>query len=298
MEKVLIFGSNGLLGQSLVERFGDHYNVIAASRGPKNKSAIDDAHYIPVDVTQRSDVSDLIQEQRPDVIINAAAFTNVDGCEKDKEACWDANVHAVENIIDGAGDLNTVLVHISSDYVFDGMQGNYVEEDELSPLGSYARSKMAAENIVTNSPMNHIIARTQVLYGYAREVRLNFATWVISRLSKGKNIRVVIDQIGNPTYVDDLSESIFRLLANKEYGLFHVCGSETISRFDFAKKIAEVFDLNADLIEKTISADLEQLSPRPLNSSFVIDKLVNRINWEPCNVYDGLKKLKLKLKNA
>jgi len=298
MEKALILGSNGLLGQSLVEEFKQSYDLIAVSRGLKNKSMIDDSQYFSVDITHRSEMLDLLQEHRPDVIINAAAYTNVDGCEKEKEACWDANVHAVENIIDGANAFPTILVHISSDYVFDGMKGSYVEEDSLYPLGSYARSKMAAENIVTNSPMNHIIARTQVLYGFGREIRLNFATWVLRRLSAGENIRVVIDQIGNPTLVDDLSESIFRLLQKQEYGLFHVCGPETLSRYDFALKIAEVFDLKADLIERAITADLDQSSPRPLNSSFIIDKLVNRIDWEPHGVYEGLKELKSKLKNA
>jgi len=298
MKKVLIFGSNGLLGQSLVQVLKADFTIIAASRGEKNKSILPDEDYHKLDMTHRAEMVDFIQAQRPDIIINAAAYTNVDGCESDKEACWDANVHAVENIIDGANGLETVLVHVSSDYVFDGMQGQYSEEDELSPLGSYARSKMAAENIVTHAPMDHIIARTQVLYGYAKDVRLNFATWVISRLSVGKNIRVVIDQIGNPTYVDDLSESILRLLQNREYGLFHISGPETLSRYDFALIIAEVFDLNPDLIDKIITADLEQAAPRPLNSSFIIDKLVNRINWKPGDVRQGLLKLKSKLQKV
>lgn len=134
-----------------------------------------------------------------------------------------------------------------------------------------------------------------MLYGYGKDLKHNFATWVISRLSSAKNIRVVTDQTGNPTYVDDLSESIYRLLERREYGLFHVSGSETVSRYDFALKIADVFGFDAGLIEQITSDQLQQLAPRPMNSSFVIDKLVNRIDWEPGDVPSGLQRLKIRL---
>jgi dTDP-4-dehydrorhamnose reductase len=243
----------------------------------------------------RSEMNDFLGSEQPDIIINAAAYTDVDGCEQNKELCWNTNVRAVENILDIAVTFNPVLIQVSTDYVFDGIQGDYRETDQTNPLGNYARSKLASENIIKSSSLEYIIARTQVLYGYAHNNNLNFATWVISRLSKKKKIRVVYDQKGNPTYVDDLTEGIFRLLDKKEYGLFHVSGSQIINRYDFALKIAEVFNFDESLIERIMTSDLEQSSPRPKDSSFIIDKLVNRTDWEPGNVLSGLQRLKIKL---
>ncbi len=295
MKKIVVFGSNGLLGQSLVNRFHKKYRVIAASLKVKNLNVVEGVPYHKVDMINRAEVKNFLSSESPDIIINAAAYTNVDGSEKKRELCWNTNVRAVENIIDFAASFNPILVQISTDYVFDGRDGGYKELDSVNPVGNYARSKMAAENIVVSSDLEHIIARTQVLYGTGKKVNLNFATWVISRLSHKKNINVVTDQVGNPTYVEDLSESIFRLMEKEEYGLFHISGSKIINRYDFARKIAEVFDLDESLINRISTDDLKQAAPRPMNSSFVIDKLVNKIDWEPGNVESGLERLKNKM---
>jgi dTDP-4-dehydrorhamnose reductase len=295
MKKIVVFGSNGLLGQSLVNYFHKNYKVVAASHKKTNLNIVDGVLYRPIDMINRAEMNGFLSKERPDIIINAAAFTDVDGSEKEKELCWNTNVRAVENIIDIAATFNPILVQISTDYVFDGRQGGYTELDSVNPVGNYARSKMAAENIVISSNLEHIIARTQVLYGSGNKVKLNFVTWVVSRLSNKNNINVVSDQIGNPTYIDDLSEGIFRLLQEEEYGLFHISGPQVINRFEFAKKIAEVFELDETLIDKIKTKDLKQAAPRPLNSSFVIDKLVNRINWETGDITSGLKRLKTKM---
>lgn len=292
---MIVFGSNGLLGQSLVQTLHTEYNVIAVSRGVQNLSPVVDIEYHSVDMVNRSAMKDLLHTHKPDVIINAAAYTDVDGCEEHKEECWNTNVRAVENIVDFVTGFDPILVQVSTDYVFDGMRGQYDETDNVNPRGNYARSKMAAENIVISSNLEYIIARTQILYGYGNKSKLNFATWVLSRLSAKKPIKVVKDQHGNPTYVADLAFAIKRLLQEQEYGLFHVSGSETANRFEFAQKIADVFGLDSNLIEKITTEELNQASPRPQDSSFTIDKLVNRINWEPHDIKSGLKLLKQKL---
>ena len=294
MKKVVVFGSNGLLGQNLVTRFNSDYDVTGCSL-ETTSYALADIPYLKVDMINRSEITEFLLSSKPDIIINAAAYTDVDGSEKDRELCWNTNVRAVENIIDVAESFKPLLVQISSDYVFDGEMGDYRETDTPNPNGNYSRSKMAAENIIIASNLEYIIARTQVLYGSGNRVRLNFATWVISRLKNNQNIKVVSDQVGNPTYIDDLSESIFRLINNKEYGLFHISGSEKISRYDFARKIAKVFSFDESVIEKITTEQLQQAAPRPMNSTFIIDKLVNRIDWEPGDIESGLKRLKEKL---
>mgnify|MGYP005835792997 CR=1 FL=1 len=295
MKKALIFGANGLLGQSLLKRFAGSYQIIAASLEDHLYPDWPDCEYHQIDIANRLRMQELLESTRPDLIINAAAYTDVDKSEEERELCWNVNVRGVENIVESGLAGQTILVHISTDYIFDGEDPPYREIDHPNPYGNYARSKMASENIVKASGFEYIIARSQILYGTGNKVRLNFATWVIDQLKKEKKIRVVSDQIGNPTYAPDLSEAIFRLLEKECYGLYHIAGQESISRYDFARKIAAHFNLNADLIEKISTEELNQKVPRPRNSTFVLDKLFNRIHWLPHNVDDGLELLKKEL---
>lgn len=294
IQKILIIGSNGLLGQNLATRFASKYQIYKTSVEHDDYISPVGFSYRSMDITNRSKVIRFLEQTKPDIIVNAAAYTDVDGCEVEQETCWNVNVKAVENLIEGAEIVKSVLVQISTDYVFDGETGGYREIDPPNPKGVYARSKMAAENIIRTCNLEYIIVRTQVLYGLGQKVRPNFVTWVIDQLKADQPIRVVGDQINNPTYVDDLSEALFRLLELKEYGLFHVSGSEIISRYNFALKIAEHFGLDTSKIEKISSDDLNQKAPRPRNSSFVLDKLINRIGWEPHKVDDSLEKFKRK----
>jgi dTDP-4-dehydrorhamnose reductase len=293
MKKVIIFGSNGLLGQNLVERFCRTYQVIGASKSNMNLCIGKNMEYQQIDMVNRTIMNDFLNLHKPDIIINAAAYSNVDKCETEKEECWNTNVRAVENIIDFTQKIKTILVQISTDYVFDGQKGWYRESDKPNPKGNYARSKFAAENIISESKIEHIIARTQILYGIGNNVKQCFPVWVLEQLKKKEKINVVHDQIGNPTITDDLSEAIFRLLEQKEFGLYHISGKEVINRYEFALKIAGVFSLDSALIEKISSGDLKQIAQRPQNSSFIIDKLVNKIDWEPGDVSSGLKRLKI-----
>ncbi len=295
MTKVLILGSNGLLGQNLVKRFTDQFQVVAASLEPESYLANIPVKYFPLDLKSRSDTYKKIEKIKPDIIINAAAYTNVDGCEEDRENCWLVNVHAVENILDVADRINAIFVQVSTDYVFDGERGDYREIDAPNPRGNYARSKLAAENIIRESNVEYLIVRTQVLFGYGVNVRPNFALWVWDNLRQQKPIRVVTDQIGNPTYAPDLAEGIYRLLDQETYGLFHISGPDQISRYDFAVEIAHTFDLDASLITPITTEELNQKAPRPMNSTFKIDKLVNYTGWEPDPLNIALERFKKEL---
>jgi dTDP-4-dehydrorhamnose reductase len=135
-----------------------------------------------------------------------------------------------------------------------------------------------------------------ILYGHGQKVRNNFVTWVIQQLKSGNKIKVVNDQRGNPTLVDDLSEAIRRLLEKEEYGIFHISGNEVCSRYEFAQKIVEVFDLDGKLIEEVDSSQFKQAAPRPVNSSFNLDKLSNTLDWLPGGIEESLIKLKSQFK--
>jgi dTDP-4-dehydrorhamnose reductase len=295
MKKVLVLGANGLLGQSLIRRFKDNYEVSASSIEEEKYYEDVTIPYFQTDLTVRYDAADLIKEVVPDIIINCAAMTNVDLCEREREMTWKLNVKAVENILESCRNIKPLFVQISSDYVFDGTNAPYSETDEVNPISYYGRSKLSAENIVKNAPFEYIIARTQILYGTGNRVRPNFVTWVIDSLRKNEKIRIVNDQKNTPTYVNDLSEGLYRLIELGEYGLYHISGNESISRYDFALKIADVFDLNRELIEEITSAELQQAALRPQNSSFVHNKFINRTRWETHNVTEGLQLLKLEM---
>ncbi len=296
MQKILITGINGLLGQSLVRKFNKTYHIYGCDLGAffvgQDEYSID---YSVLDLTKRNDVLKFFSANRPDIIINAAAYTNVDGCENDREICWNVNVKSIELIEEAVKKIKPLFVHISSDYVFDGISGSYRETDEAKPLGYYGQTKLSSEKIVRNSDLEYIIVRSQVLYGAGINIRTNFAYWVVDQLKAGKKIKVVDDQIGNPTFVDDLSEGISRLIEKEEFGLFHVCGNEVCSRYEFALKISQIFNLDSSLIIKATTKDLGQKAPRPMNSSFKMDRLYNTIDWLPGNLDVSIQKYKSQL---
>ncbi len=296
MSRILILGSNGLLGQALQKQFANKGQIFNASIEESSYLTNLDIPYYKVDLTKRKEVRELLLTVKPDIIINAAAYTDVDGCEEEKEQCWAVNVRSVENILEVPCEKNPLLVHLSTDYVFDGTRGSYREVDEPNPSGNYARSKMAAENIIRASQMEYIIARTQILYGAGINIKSSFVNWLILSLQAGRHVKVVTDQIGNPTYAPDLAEAIDRLIEKQAYGLFHVSGPDALSRYAFALTVADVFELNKDLIEPVSSSVFQQKAPRPANSSFVLDKLYNNIQWLPHSVRDALVLLKKEMK--
>ncbi len=293
MKKLLITGANGLLGQSVTRRFRRDFDLYGCDLSASAHLGENLINYFKLDLTHRNEVLRTLTDLRPDIIINTAAFTDVDGCENDHEFCWNVNAKSVEFILEASKKFNPLLVQVSTDYIFDGNSGPYRENDTPKPLGQYGTAKFAAEKSIQAGKLEYIIARTQILYGAGIKLRPNFVTWSITRLSQGEKIKVVNDQIGNPTYVLDLAEAIFRLIMKGEYGIFHIAGNENCSRYAFALKIAEVFNLDKALIEEITTEQLGQAAKRPMNSSFILDKLANTIDWLPGNIEQSLRKLKL-----
>lgn len=295
MSRVLILGSNGLLGQAMQRKFSPMHQVTVSSAEERGFLPHSEAAYIQADLTSRTAVRNLMVQADPEIIINTAAYTNVDGCEEEREKCWAVNVLAMENILEAPYVKKPIIVHISTDYVFDGERGGYRETDMPNPRGNYARSKMAAENILNGAGFEYIIVRTQVLFGNGENIRPNFVTWLINSLRENKTVQIVTDQTGSPTYAPDVAEAVLRLLEKQAYGLFHVSGPDTLSRYDFALQIADAFELDASLIHKITTDRLQQKAPRPMNSSFVLDKLYNNINWQPRSVKEALRHMKTEM---
>lgn len=300
MKRVLICGSNGLLGQRLSLLLGNQteYEVLNTSR---QRSFVFDPQlfdYTQLDITHKGDVKSLVSSFQPTVIINAAGATNVDWCETNREEAWKANVTGVDNLIEATRKVGAKLIHVSTDYIFDGKNGPYDELARPNPISYYGKTKLAAENAILVSGIPHAIVRTIVLYGHGIGVRSNFILWVVQNLHDHKPIRCVEDQISNPTYIADLALAIIRIFELDRAGTYHVCGRERISRYDFAVNAATTFGLDPGLIEKIKTSALNQLAPRPLVTGFITLKAETELDYRPLDTMEGLSLLKRELQTS
>jgi len=295
----LICGANGLLGQrlSLMLSTQNDYEVLNTS---VERSFVYDKNlfdYNQLDIANRSDVKSLLSSFQPNVILNAAAATNVDWCESNREEAWKINVTAVENLAEAARKVDAHLLHVSTDYIFDGKNGPYDETAKPNPLGYYGKTKLASENAIRSAAIRHTIMRTMVLYGSGIGVKANFALWVINSLKAGKQITVVDDQLGNPTFVGDLAMALIKAFELNREGMFHVGGGNQVSRYDFAMQAAEVFGLDASLIKRIKTSDLAQAAPRPMISGFITLKAETQLGMHFLAVKEGLTLLKHELQS-
>lgn len=293
-DKVLIAGARGLLGQKTMEVFRreSEYELV-----PCELSAGEEG-FVELDITDRQLVIDTIGDLKPSVIVNAAAFTDVDRAETEREIAYKVNASAVGYLAEAAHIFGAKLVHISTDYVFNGRKGNYAEESLPEPIGYYGKTKLAGENLAKSQLDDLAILRTQVLYGYGKGIKKNFVLWVLEKLSGGEKFSVVTDQIGNPTLADELAFAILKVVKKNARGLYHVSGFETMSRYEFAGQIAEVFSFDRAAISSMTSDKLQQKARRPMNSSFICLKAQTDLGISMPSVRDSLSRMKQQMKHA
>lgn len=284
MKRLFITGGSGLLGSKFKAITGDNYEIIKTYNENPRKNAIQ------LDITNIKDVLDKIESVNPDLIIHSAALTNVDYCEEHPEEAHKINAEGTLNIVKACEKVNSRLIYVSTDFVFDGKKGLYGEEDETNPLGYYALSKLKGEEYVQNSNLDYAIARVSVLYGWHR--RPNYVTWVIDQLKEKNQINVVTDQYNSPTFADNAAEAMIRIFEKNRTGIYHIAGDERISRFDFARNIAQVFKLDESLINPIKSSEFVQKAQRPRDSSLSVEKAKADLNIKLLNTHEGLKEMK------
>jgi len=262
-KKILITGSNGMLGSEFVSNNKYNYDFIYTTLNSiKN-------NHITLDITNVENLRKILEIYNPDVIINCSAYTNVDQAENDKLLVHKINVDGLNNLIKFS-NIKTKLVHISSDYVFDGINAPYDEKSKTYPLSYYGKTKLESENILIGSNRKFLIVRPNVLFS---EKGNNFFTFVYNNLSNNKKINIVTDQISNPSYVTSLSNAILDLILLNCEGIFHYGTSDSISRYEFALKIAEIFNFDKKLINPIKSIHLNQGAKRPENSTLNCNKI-------------------------
>lgn len=291
--KVLITGANGLLGQHLVKYLLDkQFHVIATGRGESRLPFLSTAGYMycSMDITNALQVYSVMNKEKPDVVVHAAAATQVDDCEKHPQQCETINVNGTSQILTDAETFSSHFIYVSTDFVFDGERGDYSEEDDLNPISWYGFTKMQAEAIVQTSSIPWSIVRTCLVYGNVLQgTRSNIISWVKESLEQGKPIKVVADQWRTPTYVEDLAKGIALIIEKKAEGIFHLSGKDRLSPYLMALQTADYFKLDPSYIEKVDASTFSQPGRRPLKTGLVIEKARKELGYEPVSFAEGLK---------
>ncbi len=289
--KILLTGSNGLLGQKLVELIVSEkkHELIATARGENRLPNKDHYQYTSLDITDEAAVNEIIGREKPDAIIHTAAMTNVDQCETEKEDCWKLNVEAVRYLIKASETNNCFLVHLSTDFIFDGEAGPYTEEDKPNPISYYGESKLAAEKLLIDSNIKWAIARTVLVYGIAHDMsRSNIILWVKKSLEDSKGINVVDDQWRSPTLAEDLAKGCLLIAEKEATGIYNISGKNLMTPYEMAIQTADYFKLDKSFITKTDGSKFKQTAKRPPKTGFILDKAIKNLGYNPHSFEEGI----------
>lgn len=289
--KILVTGSNGLLGQKLIEKLANNPNVdvLATARGENRLPFKENYSYASLDITDKQNVDEVIDAFKPDVVIHGAAMTNVDQCETEKEECWKLNVLATEYLLEAAERHNSFFLHVSTDFIFDGADGPYAEEAEANPVSFYGWSKYAAEKLVIHSKVKWAIARTVLVYGMAHDMsRSNIILWVKNSLESGKSINVVNDQWRTPTLAEDLADGCILIAEQRAEGIFNISGKDLLNPYQMAVMTADYFGLDKSLINEVDGTQFKQTAKRPAKTGFILDKAISKLGYNPKNFTEGI----------
>ena len=274
--KILLLGHKGMLGSDLLSRLSTEHEVIGMDKEE-------------IDIVSASDCKKAIKDTKPDIVINAAAYTNVDGCETAKEECFAVNAEAVKNIAEGCHDKNIRIIHFSTDYVFDGKAKQpYKEDDKCNPINAYGQSKLAGEKYLQSLSNNYLLIRTSWLYGVKGK---NFVQTILekakaksfiddtmartsAKADQPSSLSVVDDQVGSPTYTKDLAAAVDLLIEKNAQGIFNVTNRGTCSWYQFAVRILKESGFDKIEVIPIKSSRLKRPAKRPAYSVLDMHKFV------------------------
>lgn len=297
-KKILITGSNGLLGQKLVYKLMNHphFELIATARGENRLVKQDGYIYETLDITNKEQTQSVLTKYLPHIVINTAAMTNVDACETDRDGAFAMNTAAVKYQVETLEFLQQQhqgykphYIHLSTDFIFDGTHGPLDENEKPNPLSYYAETKLEAEKIVIASKLHWAIARTVLVYGIVDNMsRSNIVLWVKSNLEMGKQINVVDDQFRTPTLAEDLADGCILIAEKGASGIYNISGKDYMSILELARRVADYYGLDKSLINPSKSADIKQPAKRPPNTGFIIEKAIRELGYKPHSFEEGI----------
>ncbi len=299
MKRIVITGSNGLLGQKLVKLYlsKSTYEIHALSRGENRLHNKEGYTYYNIDLLDKVELVQTLNQIEPSVIIHTAAMTNVDACEQQQEQCDLMNIDVVANILDYCKESDVYLVHLSTDFIFDGTKGNVYNEDDIAhPVNHYGLSKLKSEIMIQEAKIDAAILRTILVYGLVdQNDRSNIVLWVKSSLENHKDIHVVTDQLRMPTYAEDLAEACWLAVEARAKGVFNVSSNELMSIYDIALSIADAFGLDKKWIHPVVTNELNLPAKRPLSTGFDLNKSIIEINLPSYSFTERLQVFKSQL---
>lgn len=280
----LVLGASGFVGSSLHAQLKSLKKEVVGTYFSNEKKDL-----IKVDMTSKSDLSRIFSNFSPKIIYMPAFIPGVDYCEKNEKPNT-INKTGVRNVVDKCKEYKAKLIFFSSDYVFDGKEGPYLEQDTPNPINKYGDTKLQCEKMIQELE-NYLIIRTTVVYGYDIDSK-NFMMSLTEDLMKRETRKVPIDQVGSPTYVEDLAKITIKLTKFNKTGIYNVVGPDYCSRYIFALKIARIFELDETLIIPVETSELGQIADRPKRAGLIIDKIRKELDAEPLGMEEALLKLK------
>jgi dTDP-4-dehydrorhamnose reductase len=287
--KLLITGASGLLGTKLCQiALRKNHEVYAAY------SQHEPLYGTPIElnILEPKAEQQTLDKIKPEAVVHAAALTDVDRCELEKELAWKTNVEATANLAQLCKERGAFLVYVSTDYVFDGEKGVYRETDNPAPINYYGLTKLKGEEAV-QALDNYCVARGSVIYGSTPATgKVNFALWLIDKLRKKEAVRIITDQWNSPTLNVSMAEMIIEILEKRTTGTFHLAGATRLNRYEFAQHVAEAFDLDPKYITPVQSKQIKWVAKRPRDSSLNVERAEQTLTNTPLRIRDALKKMK------
>jgi len=288
--KLFITGGSGLLGSKIAKIALEKHEVYTGYCHGQSEFG----EPVKFDLTKDTDLElEVIYKINPGVIIHTAALTNVDECEANKEVAYKINTEGTRRVAEIAKEMGAFLVYVSTDYVFSGDKGMYKEEDEPNPIDYYGYTKLSGEKYCD------CIARPCVIYGAKpASGKINFALWLINKLRNKEEVKIVIDQLVTPTLNTNLAKMLLEIAGRRLKGIFHLAGATRVSRYDFALRIADKFELEGDLIIPSRMEEMKWIASRPKDSSLDTSKASRYLKEKPYDLDKALVVLKEEIENA
>ena len=288
--RLLITGGSGLLGSKVAEKaILDGYKVYSGFNQHKTRAGIP----VKLDICEKEATNRVFTEIKPEIVVHSAAITNVDKCEEEKELAWKVNLEGAKRIAELSREHGAFLIYVSTDYVFSGKEGMYRETDETKPINHYGATKLEGEKTVAALTAEWCIARPSVIYGSVPAAgKINFVLWVLDKLRAGEQIKIITDQYISPTFNTNLAEMIIEVARRRLTGIYHLSGATPINRYNFARLIAETFELDKSLIKPAKSEEMKWNAERPKNTSLNVEKASRTLSKKPLEIKDALNRLK------
>lgn len=288
--KIIILGANGFIGRRILNRLYPSHQVLACSLHPDILPE-EGYRFETIDMLDYSAMTTLLNDFQPEVIINASALSVVDYCEQHPEEAYAMNVMAVKHLAEYSRDHSCRLIHLSTDFVFDGTSSiAYTETDVPNPVNYYGKTKQWSEEVIGQLCTDYAIVRVEVVYGKPLPKQHgNIVHLVKNRLENGQSLRVVSDQFRSPTWVEDIACAIEQLLSNQHQGIYHICGGETLSVAEIAYRAAKYFNLDTSLIEPITTEAMNEATPRPPFTPMSVKKAQQAFGYQPSVLEEGFK---------